>query len=483
MNDNDPEYDPLNDIVPPDVDYTASSSHYPSSDQSASSSLPHSLEAEQSVIGGLLQDATHFDAVSETVSGRDFYQASHQHIFDTMVRLVEQEQPIDVITVSELLQSNDTLEQVGGLDYLSDLATEVPSSANVVAYAKIVRERATLRQLISAASEISRASFNPAGLASDDLLQLAEKRVMEIAEERPKEGGFEGVNALLKQTIDKIDTLFHSDEDITGVSTGIDELNEKTSGWQPGELVILAARPSMGKTALALNFVEAAIFTTEAPVLVFSLEMPADALTMRMLSSVGRIDQGRLRNGALVEEDWPKLEMAARKLKDKKLFIDDTAGLTPTDLRARVKRVAREHGNPSMIMVDYLQLMHVAGATEGRTQEISEISRSMKALAKEYDCPVVCLSQLNRGVEQRPNKRPMNSDLRESGAIEQDADVILFIYRDEYYNEESTEKGVAELIIGKQRNGEIGTCRAAFVGKYTRFDNLSPEYFQEGGMG
>ncbi len=476
-NDRDPDYDPLSDITPPDVTYPTS----PASQDSASS-LPNSLEAEQSVIGGLLQDAAHFDAVSETVSGRDFFKAAHMPIFDAMVQLVEREQPIDVITVAEFLQSKDELDSVGGLDYLSDLATEVPSSANVVAYAKIVRERATLRQLISAASEISRASFNPAGLASDDLLQLAEKRVMEIAEERPKEGGFESVNALLKQTIDKIDLLFNSDADITGVSTGIDELNEKTSGWQPGELVILAARPSMGKTALALNFVEAAIFTTEAPVLVFSLEMPADALTMRMLSSVGRIDQGRLRNGALIEEDWPKLEMAARKLKDKKLFIDDTAGLTPTDLRARVKRVAREHGNPSMIMVDYLQLMHVAGATEGRTQEISEISRSMKALAKEYECPVVCLSQLNRGVEQRPNKRPMNSDLRESGAIEQDADVILFIYRDEYYNEESTEKGVAELIIGKQRNGEIGTCRAAFVGKFTRFDNLSPEYFQEGGM-
>jgi len=234
----------------------------------------------------------------------------------------------------------------------------------------------------------------------------------------------------------------------------------------------------MGKTALALNFVEASIFTSEKPSLVFSLEMPADSLMMRMLSSVGRIDQGRLRNGQLTEEDWPKLEMAARKLKDKKLFIDDTAGLSPTEVKARIRRLAREHGDPGMIMIDYLQLMQISGATEGRTQEISEISRSLKALAKEYDCPVIALSQLNRGVEQRPNKRPMNSDLRESGAIEQDADVILFIYRDEYYNEESAEKGVAELIIGKQRNGEIGTCRAAFVGKYTRFDDLSPEYFQ-----
>ena len=261
--------------------------------------------------------------------------------------------------------------------------------------------------------------------------------------------------------------------------SGFTDLDNITSGFQNGELIIVAARPSMGKTALALNFVEAALMTQAKPVLVFSLEMPADALVMRMLSSVGRIDQGNIRTGRLTEDDWPKLEAAARKLKDKLLFIDDTAGLTPNEVRARTRKVAREHGNPGMIMIDYLQLMHVAGSTEGRTQEVSEISRSMKALAKEYQCPVICLSQLNRGVESRPNKRPMNSDLRESGAIEQDADVILFIYRDEYYNEESPDKGVAELIIGKQRNGEIGTCRAAFVGKFTRFENLAAEYFQQ----
>ena len=440
--------------------------------------MPHSIEAEQSVIGGLMQDASNFDAVAEILSHNDFYKSSHSKIFRVMVDLVEAEQPIDVITVSEEFNRHEELPAVGGLDYLTDLVTNVPSSANVVAYAKIVRERATLRQLIAAATEIGRASYNPGGLASDDLLQLAERKVMEITEERPKEGGFEDVNVLLKKTVEKIDHLFRSDSDITGLSTGLSELDEKTSGWQPGELIILAARPSMGKTALALNFVEAAILTQAKPALVFSMEMPSDSLVMRMLSSMGRIDQGNLRNGKLTEEDWPKLEMAARKLKDKKLFIDDTAGLTPSEVRARVRRIAREYGNPGMIMIDYLQLMHVGGSTEGRTQEISEISRSMKALAKEYECPVIALSQLNRGVEQRPNKRPMNSDLRESGAIEQDADVILFIYRDEYYNEESPDKGIAELIIGKQRNGEIGTCRAAFVGKFTRFDNLAPEYFQ-----
>lgn len=438
--------------------------------------LPHSVEAEQSVLGGLMQDAANFDAVSEQVSESDFFKSAHRKIFTAIHQLMEKDQPIDVITVSEYLAQTDELDAVGGLDYLSDLATNVPSAANVAAYARIIRERSTFRQLISAATEISRASFNPAGLGSDDLLQLAEKRVMEIAEERPKQGGFAGINDLLKKTADKIDELFQSDSDITGLSTGLSDLNERTSGWQNGELIILAARPSMGKTALALNFVEAALFSQAKPVLVFSLEMPADSLIMRMLSSVGRIDQGNLRNGALLDEDWPKLQSAFAKLKDKKLFIDDTAGLSPAEIRARIRRLEREHGEPGLIMIDYLQLMQVPGNSEGRTQEISEISRSLKALAKEYDCPVIALSQLNRGVEQRPNKRPMNSDLRESGAIEQDADVILFIYRDEYYNEDSNEKGVAELIIGKQRNGEVGTCRAAFLGKFTRFDNLAPEY-------
>lgn len=378
------------------------------------------------------------------------------------------------------------------------MATHTPSAANIAAYAQIVRERATLRQLIHAANEISRSSQNPAGLDSDDLLQMAEKRVAEISEDRPKEGGFQDVNSLLKQSVEKIDERFRSDADITGLSTGLSELDSRTSGWQPGEMIILAARPSMGKTALALNFVEAALMTQEKPSLVFSMEMPADSLVMRMLSSIGRIDAGKLRDGSLTEEDWPKLSTAVAKMKDKPLFIDDTPGLTPQEVRARVKRVTRtyqlelqqknpsmpldqleEKSKPGMIMLDYLQLMQVAGKSEGRTQEISEISRSLKALAKEYSCPVIALSQLNRGVEQRPNKRPMNSDLRESGAIEQDADVILFIYRDEYYNEDSPDKGVAELIIGKQRNGEIGTSRAAFVGKFTRFENLAPEYYNQ----
>lgn len=443
--------------------------------------LPHSIEAEQAVLGGLMLDNKRLDAVLEVISEVDFYREDHRQIFKMMQILQENAQPLDVITLSEELHRHDQLERVGGLAYLVEMANNTPSAANIVAYARIVRERSTLRQLIAAAQEISKSSYNPSGLDSDDLLQLAEKRVAEIAEDRPKEGGLVGVNDLLKATVQRIDELFRSGSDITGVPSGIADLDQRTSGWQPGELIILAARPSMGKTALALNFVESAMFSQNRPVLVFSMEMPSAAMIMRMMSSVGRIDQGRMRNGKLTEEDWPKLSSAVAKMKDKLLFIDDTPGLSPQELRARVRRIAREHGNPGMIMVDYLQLMQIAGSSEGRTQEISEISRSLKAIAKEFDCPLIALSQLNRGVEQRPNKRPMNSDLRESGAIEQDADVILFIYRDEYYNEDSPDKGIAELIIGKQRNGEIGTCRAAFIGKYTRFDNLAPEYFQNDG--
>lgn len=445
----------------------------------AADHMPHSIEAEQSVLGGLMLENNKLDAVLEVLSEQDFYRQDHRIIFRMMVNLQEAAQPLDVITLSEELHKHDQLDRVGGLGYLVEMANNTPSAANIVAYAKIVRERSTLRQLIDAAQEISKSSMNPAGLDSDDLLQLAEKRVAEIAEDRPKEGGLVGVNDLLKATVQKIDELFRSGSDVTGVPSGLTDLDQRTSGWQQGELIILAARPSMGKTALALNFVESALFSQPKPVLVFSMEMPSNAMIMRMMSSVGRIDQTKMRNGKLTEEDWPKLSSAVAKMKDKLLFIDDTPGLNPQELRARIRRITREHGNPGLIMVDYLQLMTVAGASEGRTQEISEISRSLKGIAKEFECPMIALSQLNRGVEQRPNKRPMNSDLRESGAIEQDADVILFIYRDEYYHEDSPDKGIAELIIGKQRNGEIGTCRAAFIGKYTRFDNLAPEYFQQ----
>lgn len=450
-----------------------------SAEQGGERALPHSIEAEQSVLGGLMLDNNRFDAVAEVLSSEDFFKDSHRQIFRIMSELADESHPLDVVTLSESLDRHGELQRIGGMGYLAEMATHTPSAANITTYAKIVRDHATVRQLISAANEISRSSLNPAGLDSEALLQLAERRVAEIAEDRPKEGGFSGVNDLLKGAVERIDELFSSDSDITGLSTGLTDLDGRTSGWQNGELIILAARPSMGKTALALNFVENAILKQDKPVLVFSMEMPAQSLVVRMLSSIGRINQTKIRNGQLTEEDWPKLSAAVSKMKDRPLFIDDTAGLTPQDLKARTRRIAREYGPPAMIVIDYIQLMHTGGASDGRTQEISEISRSLKGLAKEYNCPVIALSQLNRGVEQRPNKRPMNSDLRESGAIEQDADIILFIYRDEYYNEESPDKGIAELIIGKQRNGEIGTTKAAFVGQYTRFENLAPEYFSQ----
>ena len=434
---------------------------------------PHSIEAEQSVLGGLLLSADAWDAVSEAVVDSDFYRPDHRLIFRQIAKLAEASEPVDVITVADKLEARGELDAAGGLPYLAELAQSTPSASNIRAYAQVVRERASLRQLIEAAQEIAESGFNPEGRTSDELVDEAERRIMQISEQGPKAGGPQGVNPLLQAALGRIEELFNSGGDITGLSTGFKDLDGMTSGLQPSDLVIVAGRPSMGKTSFAMNLVEHAILHQERPILVFSMEMPADSLIIRMLSSVGRIDQTRIRNGKLEQEDWPKLSTAVSKLKDVPLYIDDTAALTPTEVRSRSRRVAREHGQLGMIMVDYLQLMQVAGSSEGRTAEISEISRSLKAIAKEFQCPVVALSQLNRSLENRPNKRPVNSDLRESGAIEQDADVIMFIYRDEVYNEESPDKGVAEIIIGKQRNGPIGICRLAFIGQFTRFENLA----------
>ncbi len=442
---------------------------------------PQSLEAEQAVIGGLMLANDSFDSVAELLQHKDFYHPQHRIIFQQMAHLADEGQPLDLITVSESLDGIKELDNAGGLAYLAELAKNTPSASNILAYAKIVRERATLRELIHVAQDIADSGFNPEGRDSQELLAQAEQQVTLISENRPQEGGFDDVNSLLKGAVDRIDELYHSDSDITGLTTGFKDLDEMTSGWQRSDLIILAARPSMGKTTLAMNAVENALLYTDKPVLVFSLEMPAESLIMRMLSSIGRIDQTKVRNGKLEQGDWDKLSAAVSKLRDKPLFIDDTPGLTPAELRGRVRRQYREHGEVGLIMVDYLQLMRVAGFSEGRTAEISEISRSLKAVAREFDCPVMALSQLNRSLEQRPNKRPINSDLRESGAIEQDADVILFIYRDEVYNEESPDKGTAEIIIGKQRNGPIGTLRLAFQGKYTRFDNLAHDFQSDGG--
>ncbi len=434
---------------------------------------PHSIEAEQSVLGGLLLSADGWDSVAESVTASDFYRPDHRLIFRQIARLAEALEPVDVITLADKLEASGDLEAAGGLPYLAELAQNTPSASNIRAYAQVVSERASLRKLIEAAQEIAESGFSPQGRTSDELINEAERRIMQISEQGPKAGGPQDVNPLLESALERIEELFNSGSDITGLSTGFKDLDSMTSGLQSSDLVIVAGRPSMGKTSFAMNMVETAVLAQDKPILVFSMEMPADSLIIRLLSSIGRIDQTRIRNGKLEQEDWPKLSTAVTKLKDVPLFIDDTAALTPTEIRSRVRRVYRENGGLGMIMVDYLQLMQVAGSTDNRTAEISEISRSLKAIAKEFDCPMVALSQLNRSLEQRPNKRPVNSDLRESGAIEQDADVILFIYRDEVYNEDSPDKGVAEIIIGKQRNGPIGTCRLAFIGQHTRFENLA----------
>ena len=443
------------------------------------SQLPHSLEAEQAVLGGLMLANGTFDGVAAVIKSEDFFTADHCLIFETMAELFDQEKPLDPITLSETLDNKGELEQIGGIGYLVELAENTPSAANIAAYAQIVLERSIVRQLIVATSEITRKGYHPSGWDSSRLLAEAEKRLLEIMENRPKQGGFQNVNDLIKQTIDRIEELFNSDATITGISTGFPDLDELTSGWQRSDLVIVAGRPSMGKTSFAMNMVEHAVVSQDKPVLVFSLEMPASQLILRMLSSLGKIDQTRMRIGNLTEDDWPRLTTAAARLKDKPLFIDDTAGLTAFELRNRVRQLTREHGEPAMVMVDYLQLMSGSNPGDGRVQEISQISRELKTVAREFNCPMVALSQLSRNLEQRPNKRPINSDLRESGAIEQDADVVLFIYRDEVYNEDSPDKGTAEIIIGKQRNGPIGTCRLAFLGKYTRFENLAQDYFAE----
>jgi replicative DNA helicase len=434
---------------------------------------PHSIEAEQSVLGGLLLSAEGWDSVAEVVVASDFYRTGHRLIFRQITQLAEASEPVDVITVADKLEARGELDTAGGLPYLAELAQNTPSASNIRAYAQVVRERACLRKLIEAAQDIAESGFNPEGRTSDELVDQAERRIMQIAEDGFKAGGPRDVNPLLQSALVRIEELFQSGGEITGLSTGFIELDRMTSGLQNSDLVIVAGRPSMGKTSFAMNLVEHAVLTQTKPILVFSMEMPADSLIIRMLASIGRIDSTRLRNGKLEQEDWPKLSAAVTKLKDVPLFIDDTPALTPTEVRSRARRVAREHGGLGMIMVDYLQLMQVAGSSEGRTAEISEISRSLKAIAKEFKVPMVALSQLNRALEQRPNKRPVNSDLRESGAIEQDADVIMFIYRDEVYHEESEDKGVAEIIIGKQRNGPIGICRLAFLGQYTRFENLA----------
>lgn len=443
---------------------------------------PHSLEAEQSVLGGLLLDNERWDTVSERVRSSDFYSRPHRLIFEGIKSILESNAPLDLITLSEHLELREQLEDIGGFAYLADLAKNTPSAANINAYADIVAERALVRSLIGVANEIADAGYDPQGRNSEDLLDLAESKVFAIAEARTNENeGPQAVDSILEKTLERIEALYKSPQDgVTGINTGFTDLNKKTAGLQGSDLIIVAARPSMGKTTFAMNLCENAAMAQDKPVLIFSLEMPAEQLMMRMLASLSRVDQTRIRTGQLDDEDWARISSSMGILMEKKnMYIDDSSGLTPTELRSRARRVAREHGGLSMIMVDYLQLMRVPALTENRTLEIAEISRSLKALAKELNVPVVALSQLNRSLEQRADKRPVNSDLRESGSIEQDADLIMFIYRDEVYHPDSAMKGTAEIILGKQRNGPIGSVRLTFQGQYSRFDNYAGPAFDD----
>ena len=441
---------------------------------------PHSIEAEQSVLGGLMLDNAAWDSISDLVAEDDFYRRDHRLIFHAAQRLSEVSEPFDVVTVSEWLNNNAQLEEIGGLAYLGELAKNTPSAANIAAYAGIVRERAVLRGLIRVGTDIAGSGFNTEGRNATQLLDQAEQQVFEIAEQGARgKRAFAPIREVLVEVMDRIDTLYHSGNPITGVSTGFADLDTKTSGLQPSDLIIVAGRPSMGKTAFAMNIVEQAAIKEKLAVAVFNMEMPAEQLTMRMMSSLGRIDQQKIRNGKLDDDDWPRLTSALTILNDTEIFIDDSPSLSPSEIRARCRRLKRER-NLGLVIVDYLQLMEVPGGSENRATEISAISRGLKALARELRVPVVALSQLNRSLEQRQNKRPMMSDLRESGSIEQDADVILFIYRDEVYNEDSKDKGKAEIIIGKQRNGPIGHINLTFRNQFTRFENFAPEVMSGG---
>jgi replicative DNA helicase len=440
---------------------------------------PHSVEAEQSVLGGLLIESGALDRIADLISDDDFYRQEHRLIYRQIVRLSELAKPVDVITVAEALEIAGELDKVGGLPYLGSLAQNVPSAANVRRYGEIVRERSIMRKLVEVGTDIASSAYNPTGRDAAQLLDEAEGKVFEIAEAGSKgKQGFIAMPPLLTEVVERIETLYGRDSqsEVTGTATGFTDLDRMTSGLQAGDLIIVAGRPSMGKTAFSINIAENVALDSKLPVAIFSMEMGATQLAMRMLGSVGKLNQQDLRTGRLQDDDWGRLTHALGKLNDAPIHIDESAALSALEVRARARRLHRQHGGLGLIVLDYIQLMssNAGKASENRATEISEISRSLKSLAKELHVPVIALSQLNRSLEQRPNKRPVMSDLRESGAIEQDADLILFIYRDEVYNSDSADKGKAEIIIGKQRNGPIGKVELAFRGEYTRFDNLAP---------
>lgn len=438
---------------------------------------PHSIEAEQSMLGGLMLDKAAWDKVADIVVAEDLYRNDHRLIFKAIARLAEGGNPCDAVTVSEDLDKHGQLDAAGGLEYLGTLANETPGSANVIAYGKIIRERSILRSLISAGNEIAGSCFAADGRGATELVDEAERRVFDIAERGARgRKGFLPLKEILPRAVDRIDVLHQSGGDITGISTGYKEFDKLTAGLQKGDLIIIAGRPSMGKTTLAVNIAENAAIGSKVPTAIFSMEMPAEQLAFRMISSLGRVDQSHLRTGRFPDEDWSRINTAVQLMADAPIFIDDTAALSPTEIRARARRLKREHGL-GLVVLDYLQLMHVPGSKENRATEISEISRSLKALAKELEVPVIALSQLNRSVEQRQDKKPVMSDLRESGAIEQDADLIIFIYRDEVYNPETPRKGIADINVAKQRNGPVGDFPLTFIGKYTKFENWVPEAY------
>jgi len=437
---------------------------------------PHSIEAESSVLGGLLLDNHAWDRVGDLLVETDFYRHEHQLIYTAIAALVNASKPADVITVYERLQNLGKSEEIGGLVYLNSLAQYVPSASNIRRYAEIVRERAILRKLVTASDEIATNAFNPQGKPVDKILDEAEQKIFNIGEEGSRmKQGFQGMDTLVVDLLDRVQEMADNPNDITGVPTGFIDLDRMTSGLQAGDMVVLAARPSMGKTAFAVNIAEHVALNEGLPVAVFSMEMGAAQLAVRIVGSIGRIDQGHLRTGKLTDDEWPRLTEAIERLRNVSLHIDETPGLTPSELRANARRLARQCGKLGLIVVDYLQLMSGSSGSQGenRATELGEISRGLKMLAKELQCPVIALSQLNRSVETRTDKRPMMSDLRESGAIEQDADIIMFIYRDDYYNKDSKEPNVAEVIIGKQRNGPTGTVKLFFQKSQTRFESLA----------
>lgn len=450
-------------------------------DQAAGSlkAPPHSQEAEQSVLGGLLLDNTAWDSVADRVAEVDFYSSANKTIFRAVEDLAERGKPIDGVTLTEWLDSNQELDNIGGVPYIAMLVNNTPTVANIAHYADIVREHSILRQLIKVANEIGDLAFSPEGKEVAEILDESEAKVFEIADQGAKSRmGFEKLATVIPRIIERLELLNESDSHIIGMPTGFKDLDRKTSGLQKSDLIIVAGRPSMGKTAFAMNLVENVALEAKKPVAVFSMEMPSEQLLMRMLSSLSQVSGQSVRTGQLSAEDWPRIFSTTSLLNSAPVFVDDTPALTPSELRARVRRLKREQGDLGLVVIDYIQLMRASSEKENRATELSEISRNLKALAKEMDVPVVALSQLNRSLEQRTDKRPIMSDLRESGAIEQDADIIMFVYRDEVYNEETTnDKGVAEIIIGKQRNGPIGTVKLAFRGEFVRFDDLAPEYY------